>query len=120
MQEQEQSKIEVTVDSIKDYANTQYELMLLKGSDKIAHLGSNALSAIPIIMFSVLTILMLSFALAFYLNEKMMSQYCGFLVVGGGYFVIVLLFILMRKSMIVKPLRNLIIRELLKNKNIHL
>jgi asparagine N-glycosylation enzyme membrane subunit Stt3 len=117
MQEQEPSKIEVTVDSIKDYANTQYELMLLKGSDKVAHLGSSALSMIPVLFTTVLTALMLSFALAFYLNEKMMSSYCGFLVVGGGYFVLVLLFMLVRKSMIAKPFRNLIIRELFKTRN---
>ncbi|MES2516227.1 MAG: phage holin family protein [Bacteroidota bacterium] len=115
--QEEPSKIEVTVDSIKDYANTQYELMLLKGSDKIAHLGSNALSFIPILLMTVLTAVMLSFGLAYYLNEKMMSPYCGFLVVGGVYFVIIFLILLMRKNMIAKPFRNLIIKELFKNKN---
>jgi hypothetical protein len=115
--QEEPSKIEVTVDSIKDYANTQYELMLLKGSDKIAHLGSNALSFIPILLMTVLTALMLSFGLAYYLNVKMMSPYAGFLIVGGVYFVIILLFIAMRKSMIAKPFRNVIIRELFKDKN---
>ena len=46
---EEQSKIEETVDSIKDYVNTRYELMVLKASDKVAHLGSNFISVVPII-----------------------------------------------------------------------
>lgn len=80
---QEQTKIEETVDSIKDYVNTRYELAVLKASDKTAHIGSTALSFIPIIFLTVVTFLMLSFALALYLNTVFVSTYCGFLVVGG-------------------------------------
>ncbi|MCD6065838.1 MAG: hypothetical protein K0S33_664 [Bacteroidetes bacterium] len=112
---QEQSKLEETVDSIKDYLNTRYELAVLKGSDKVAHAGSNFISYLPIILFTLLTAFMLSFALAFYLNTVFQNQYCGFLIVGGGYFVIGLILILVRKKLLAKPLRNKIIKELFKN-----
>ncbi|MEO6302398.1 MAG: phage holin family protein [Bacteroidia bacterium] len=115
---QEQTKIEETVDSIKDYVNTRYELMVLKTSDKVAHLGSNFLSVIPIIFLTVLTVLMLSFGLALYLNTLLVSEFCGFLIVGGGYFVIAFLLICVRKKLIAKPLRNKIIKELFKNSNL--
>ena len=59
---QEHSKIEETIDSIKDYINTQKELYVLKGTDKAAHIGSNVVSVAPIIFLSVLTFVMLSFA----------------------------------------------------------
>jgi len=112
---QEQSKLEETVDSIKDYLNTRYELTVLKGSDKVAHTGSNIISFMPIIFLTVLTTFMLSFALAFYLNTVLQSQFYGFLIVGGGYFVIGLFLLLVRKQLLAKPLRNKIIRELFKN-----
>jgi hypothetical protein len=115
---EEQSKIEETVDSIKDYVNTRYELAVLKASDKVAHIGSNAISFVPIIFLSVLTAFMLSFALAFYLNTVFVSEYCGFLVVGGGYFVIAFFLICVRKKLIAKPFRNKIIKELFKNNNL--
>lgn len=112
---QEQSKLEETVDSIKDYLNTRYELAVLKTSDKVAHGGSTILSYLPIIFFTVITVLMLSFALGYYLNTVFQSDYCGFLIVGGGYFVILVILLCVRKSMIAKPFRNKIIKELFKN-----
>lgn len=115
---EEQSKIEETVDSIKDYVNTSYELAILKGSDKLAHLASSTLSFIPVIFFTVLTSLILSFALSFYLNTVFVSQYLGFLVVGVAYLLIVFILIVARKNLIAKPLRNKIIKELFKNNNL--
>lgn len=112
---QEQSKLEETVDSIKDYLNTRYELTVLKGSDKLAHAGSNFISFLPIVLLTVLTAFMLSFALAFYLNVVLESQFYGFLIVGGGYFVIGLFLLLVRKKLLAKPLRNRIIKEMFKN-----
>lgn len=112
---QEHSKIEETIDGVKDYINTRYELFVLKGSDKAAHIGSNVVSVIPIISLSILTVFMLSFALAYYLNSVLVSEHLGFVIVGGAYFVIVLFLMLIRKNMIAKPFRNKIIKELLKN-----
>jgi len=114
---EEQSKIEETVDSIKDYINTRYELGVLKASDKLAHVGSNALSYIPVIFLTVLTVLMLSFGLAFYLNHVLASEFLGFVILGGAYLLIVLILASVRKKSIAKPFRNMIIRELFKNHN---
>jgi len=114
---EEQTKIEETVDSIKDYINTRYELAILKASDKFAHIASNTLSFIPVIFITVLTILMLSFGLAFYINHALNSNFYGFFIVGGAYLIIGLIFISVRKRSVAKPLRNRIIKELFKNNN---
>lgn len=118
MELEEQSKIEETVDNVKDYLNTRYELTILKGADKISHIGSNVLSFIPLFFLTALTIVLLSVALALYLNVEMQSNYLGFLVVGGAYLVILLVLFLIRKSSIAKPLRNRIIQELFKTHNL--
>jgi len=114
---EEPTKIEETVDSIKDYINTRYELAILKASDKAAHIGSNVGSFIPIIFLSILTVLMLSFGLALYLNHVLVSDFLGFLVLGGSYLLIVLILTAVRKNSMVKPFRNKIIKELFKNHN---
>jgi hypothetical protein len=114
---EEPTKIEETVDSIKDYINTRYELAILKASDKLAHIGSNLASFIPIIFLSVLTILMLSFGLALYLNHVLVSDFLGFFVVGGAYLLIVFILTGVRKKSIAKPFRNKIIKELFRNHN---
>jgi hypothetical protein len=111
----QESKIEETIDGIKDYINTQKELYVLKGTDKAAHIGSNVVSIVPIVFLSVVTFLMLSFALAFYLNTVLVSEHGGFLIVGGAYFVIVLVLASVRKNLIAKPFRNKIIKELLRD-----
>jgi len=116
---EEQTKIEETVDSIKDYLNTRYELAILKASDKLAHIASNIGSFIPIIFLTVLSILLLSFALAFYLNKVLMSEFQGFIIVGSSYLLIVCILAAMRKNSIAKPMRNKIIKELFKNHNTH-
>ena len=117
--EEEQSKLEETVDSIKDYVNTRYELTVLKASDKVAQIGSNSISYLPIVLFVLLTFFMLSFGLAYYLNTIFENGYSGFLVVGGGYFALAFLLICVRKKLIAKPFRNKIIKELFKNQPIN-
>ena len=115
---QGQTKVDETVDSVKDYVTTCYELMVLKASDKLAHVGSTALSIMPIIFLTGVTFLILSVGLALYLNTAFTSEYCGFLVVGGGYLVILVFLIIVRTKLIAKPLRNKIIKELFKTNNL--
>lgn len=115
---EEPTKIEETVDSIKDYLNTRYELALLKASDKLAHIGSNIASFIPLIFFTMLSVLMLSVGLALYLNHITDSDYSGFFVVGGAYVLILLILATVRRQSIAKPMRNRIIKELFKNHNL--
>jgi len=114
---EEQTKIEETVDSIKDYINTRYELAILKASDKTAHIASNTISFIPIVFLTVLTVMMLSFGLAFYLDHVLVSEFLGFFIVAGVYLLVGLILIASRKNSIAKPLRNKIIKELFKNHN---
>lgn len=115
---QEQSHIEETVDSIKDYVNTQYELTVLKGADKLSRFSSGFLSVIPITFFIMLIITLLSFGLALYLNTLFGDLFTGFLIVSAAYTLIVVILLAVRKSILVKPIRDLIVKELFKNSNL--
>lgn len=115
--QEEPTKIEETVDSIKDYLNTRYELVTLRAADKLSRVTSNVLSYLPIIFLVVLTIVMASVGLSLYLNQVLQSDFSGFFVVGGVYLLTGLILVLIRKDSLAKPFRNKIIRELFRNSN---
>lgn len=115
---QEPNRIEETVDSIKDYVNTQYELTVLKGADKVSRFSSGFLSVIPITFFIMLIITLLSFGLALYLNTLFGNLFSGFLIVSAIYGLVVVILLAVRKNLLVKPIRDLIVRELFKNNNL--
>lgn len=108
---QEHSKIDETVDHVKEYINTNYELIVLKASDKIAKTASDLIAKALIAFIAVLSLLILSFAAAYYLSESMGDQYTGFIIMGGVYVVIGLFLFIFRKQMIVTPFRNKMIRD---------
>jgi hypothetical protein len=114
---EEQTQFEEVTESIKKYMNTRYELMVLKATEKASNVGAEAISVILIAKIAGLAILILSFAVAFYLSCVVGDTYSGFLIVGGAYFVIALLLIGFRKSLLTKPFRNIIIRSMFKQHN---
>lgn len=111
---EEPNKFEEVTESVKKYINTRYELMVLKTTEKASNVGAEAISAILITRLAGLSILILSFAVAFYLSYKLGDTYSGFLIVGGAYFLITLLLIGFRKSLLTKPFRNIIIKAMFK------
>jgi len=111
---EEQNKFEEVTESVKKYINTRYELMVLQSTEKASNIGAEAISVILILKLAGLAILILSLAVAFYLSYALGDTYSGFLIVGGAYFVIALLLIGFRKSLLTKPFRNTIIKAMFK------
>src|SRR4051812_45164253 len=103
---EDQTKFEEVTESVKKYMNTRYELMVLQATEKASNVGAEAFSVVLIAKIAGLAILILSFAVAFYLSCVLGDTYSGFLIVGGTYFVIALILIGFRKSLLTKPFRN--------------
>ena len=99
---EDQNKIEELTESIKKYINTRYELMILKTTEKASNIGAEALSAFLILKVASLALFILSLAVAFYISSSMGDCYSGFLIVGGVYFIITLILIGFRKSLLKK------------------
>lgn len=114
----EQAKMEETVDHIKEYINTRYELTTLKALDKTAQIFSGVLSKMLIIGIAVVSVLLFSLSLACYLNTILLSSYLGFVIVGSGYALISLILYTIRKKYIIKPFRNQLVKELFKKQNL--
>ena len=111
---QHETKLEELTENVKEYLDIRYELIMLKGTGKAASLGSALILWVLVALICLISILFLSLAGAYYLSEYYGKACSGFLIVGGAYLVLGLIVVICRKILIVKPFRNKIIREILK------
>jgi hypothetical protein len=80
------------IQTVKSMVENKIELVKLDIQEQISGIVSRFLILMLIGSFAVMVLLFLSIGGAFYLNEVMVSSFKGFLIVGGFYFVGVLLF----------------------------
>lgn len=109
---EEKTKVEEVTESVKEYLNTRYELVVLKAAEKTSSVGSDIASFFLIILLSVMAFIFLSIALAWYISDSIGSPQSGFFIVGGFYLLVGAIFVIFRKQMLAKPFRNLIIRSI--------
>lgn len=109
---QQNSKIEEVTESVKEYINTRYELVVLQTAEKTSNVGSQLISFSVLAIVSVLALVFLSIALAWYISDQLESPQAGFFIVGGFYLLMTLVFFFFRKQVMVKPFRNIIIRSI--------
>lgn len=109
-----QEKVEELIDHVKEYAGTQYELALLKASDKSSQLLAGLTAILLVAFISVFALILLSFGAAFYISDRMENHHSGFLIVGAVYLFIALIILVFRKNIVEKPLINKLIRSFLK------
>jgi hypothetical protein len=102
---------------IKEYVRIRKELVILTAVEKGSQLFANLLTAILVVLFTVLTVLFGSLALGFYLSEIMGNTYSGFLIVAGFYLLIVLIVYLTKDKYLEKRIINNIIKKFFKDKN---
>ena len=110
-------QVEHLSEDIKEYVNTRYELLELKALDKMSVVGSEIISAMLVALFGFLFIAFISAAVAFYLSSVIGDTYSGFFIVAGFYLVVGVIIVVGRKSIISKPLKNLIIKQVFDDKN---
>jgi len=109
---EDNNPIEDLNDNLKEYLNTRYELMVLKASEKVSIIGAAAVASTILVIFAVLFVLFGSLAAGFFLAAWIGSYGLGFLVLAGIYLSLFLLVLLVRKSWIIRPLRNKLIQQM--------
>jgi hypothetical protein len=105
-------QVEHLTDDIKQYINTRYELFELRSVDKMSVIGSEVISAIMIALFGFLFLAFISAAVGFYLSSVIGDTYSGFFIVAGFYFVLGAELLIFRKTIVSKPVKNLIVKEM--------
>ena len=99
------------VSNLKTYVTSKIDLYLLTSFEKIGKVHSFLLSSIILILISFFCLLFITIALALWIGSSLNNLAEGFLLIGAGYFLLGLIFIIFRKSLIDKR----IIKNLLKS-----
>ncbi len=108
------NNVEALVVDLKDYFSTNVELAKLKASDKTASAVSEAMSQLIITLTLIIGVIFLSTSAAIYIAEQYDSLAIGFLIVGSFYTIIFILLLVVKKPLLRTPLKNKIIKSLLK------
>jgi hypothetical protein len=115
--QEENNPFEKLTENLKEYANTRYDIVTLKITQKVANIGSQTISVLLIGMILGLFLLFINLAVALYLSSLLNSKYVGFFIVAGFYFLLTLIFLIGRKKLIINPLRNLIVKQILNDEH---
>ena len=110
-------KLDALTDSLKEYANTNYELIKLEVIDHSSDIISGLISALIVGVTLVLFLLFGSIYAAFYLSDLLEINYIGFAIVGGFYLLVALIFHFNKKSLIENRVCNNFIKRKMAKKS---
>ena len=102
--------------NFEKYVNVRIKLMLFSFADRMANASANLTAIIIFVAVFSLMFLFLSLALGFYIGEKYDSFGIGFFAVGTLYFVILIVLFILKKALIINPIRNKILLSFLNPK----
>ena len=95
-----------------DYLTARIKLIKLEVFEKTAKISATLFSSLVIAMLASLMLFFLSIALGFYFGAVFDSYGTGFMMVTGLYLLLLVPFILFRKSLIEKLIINRLIEQL--------
>ncbi len=104
------------IQKLKEYLKTTKDLTLLKAVQKLSGLISTIVTDTLLVVFGFFLLLFLSVSLGFYFAELFDSNALGFLALGGFYLLLIIILLVTKKS-IEKGLMNLSIRKFLQKWN---
>lgn len=111
----EQQNIDKITDDLEKYVKTNYELIRLETTKSVADISSGLMSGILVGAMGFLSLLFIGLSGGFFLSQ-LLADYClGFGIVAGFYLLLAIILMLFRKSLIEKPLKNIIIRKTLNS-----
>ncbi len=108
----ETGKIEELTKSLKVYVQTNIELVKLEAAERTSVFGSSLISILIVGLFMILFLLFVSITAGFCLADYFNSNYIGFLLVTGFYFLLTIILFFARKKLIESPIRNRIITRI--------
>lgn len=96
-------KLEALTESLKEYADTNYELIKLEVIDHSSTIISGIITTLIIILILVLFAFFGSMYLAYYLSDLLDINHIGFAIVGGFYLLLAIIVYFNKKGLIEKP-----------------
>jgi len=105
-------KIEELTENIKSYVNTNFELIKYQAVERATVMIADTVTYVLVGLFFLFFIFFLSLWACFYLSSLFNNNYTGIAIVAGFYLLLGLVLFLVRKNMVIKPLRNKIVNKL--------
>ena len=93
-----------------EYIQVQFDLIRLQTAENISRIFSNAANAAIIGYLVFFILLFLSFAAGFFISSRLNSDELGFLCVAGFYFLLLIIFIMLRRQIVERPVIKAIIK----------
>lgn len=108
----DQGKIEELIENLKSYLTTNLELIKYQAIERSTVIIADLLSNILVVLLLVFFVFFISLWACFYLSALMGDNYSGIAIVAGFYLFLSIIIILVKKKLLIKPLRNKIVRDM--------
>lgn len=101
------------IESIKKYVDNRIQLIKFELFSTLANVSATLINSFFILVIALFILLMFSLALALWLAELLENYALGFVIVGGIYLVILLMYIMISKKTIDTMVKDSIIKAAL-------
>lgn len=109
-------KLEALTDSLKEYVDTNYELIKLEVIDHSSEIISGIISKLIVGVLLVLFAFFGSFYLAYYLSDLIGIDNIGFAIISGFYLLVAIFIHLNKKSLIETKVCNSFVQKRISKK----
>lgn len=99
------------VDHVEDLANTFYKLTVVNLTQKTSNITSGIIVSLVVGVMCFFVLLFAGIALSWWFGDLLENRTAGFLL-GAGFFLVVLLIVVLLRKQIAYPIRNFIIRKI--------
>jgi len=95
---------------IEEYIEVKFDLLRLQTAENISRILSSSVSIVIVVGLMCIILLFLSFAAGYFFASLLNSNGLGFLCVAGFYGLILVIFIILRKRIIQRPIIKAVVK----------
>ena len=110
--EELKDKAEDFTNHVGELLNTYYELTVVTVAQKTARTAAGGFTFIVICAFSLCALIFLGVGLGAWIGEALNNRPAGYFIVGGIYILLMVIFYLLRKSIVLPFIRNFIVKKM--------
>jgi len=104
MKEHISDEINEAKEEIEDYVNAKIDLAKLHAAENLSRFFSGMLIKMGLFYLFFFVLLFISIAVAFWLNTILNGDGIGFFIVAAFYFLCAIIFLLLRKTLVQRPI----------------
>lgn len=115
--EAQESPLDQIITHAEDYLKTRQQLTQHVVAEKVVVLTSTLVTAYVLFALFAMAALFASFGLAVWINASTNNPLMGYWIVGLGYFVVAIILLIFRTTVLKRPLMNTMVRNIYNENN---